>query len=75
MTSARQYREQLEQREALLDSRAERLQQQANLLAIAGPWGAFLGRDGLESALTRTIRVHGHQLDDAARERLRWLLR
>jgi hypothetical protein len=75
MNSARQYRDRLEEREALLDSRAERLQQQANLLAIAGPWGAFLGPDGLESALTRTIRVHGHQLDEAARERLRDLLR
>jgi hypothetical protein len=75
MNSARQYREQLEQREALLDQRAARLTAQANILGIAGPWGAFLGATGLESALVRTLRVHGHLLDAAGRERLRDLLR
>ena len=70
MTSARQYREALDRREALLDQRAGHLQAQANVLGIAGPWGAYLTPDGLEAALVRTLRVHGHMLDGAAWARI-----
>lgn len=75
MESARQYREALDQRAGILSVHERRIHQQVQLLGLAGQWGAMLDADGVEAALARTIRAHGHQLDEAARERLRGLLR
>jgi hypothetical protein len=75
MESARQYREALDQRAGILSVHERQIHEQVQLLGLAGKWGAALSADGLEAALGRILRTHGHQLDEAGRERLRDLLR